>query len=47
MVAGQQLRLDELAVLGGGSPHYMPVTWRGYWNMGAVLMLTQLKLAAH
>jgi peptide/nickel transport system substrate-binding protein len=29
-----------------GSPHYVPVTWRGYWNMGAVLMLTQLKLAA-
>jgi peptide/nickel transport system substrate-binding protein len=28
-----------------GSPHYMPVTWRGYWNMGAVLMLTTLKLA--
>jgi peptide/nickel transport system substrate-binding protein len=28
-----------------GSPHYMPVTWRGYWQMGAVLMLTTLKLA--
>ena len=28
-----------------GSPHYVPVTWRGYWNMGAVLMLTTLKLA--
>jgi peptide/nickel transport system substrate-binding protein len=28
-----------------GSPHYLPVTWRGYWNMGAVLMLTTLKLA--
>ena len=27
-----------------GSPKYMPVTWRGYWNMGAVLMLTTLKL---
>ena len=27
-----------------GSPHYMPVTWGGYWNMGAVLMLTTLKL---
>ena len=27
-----------------GSPHYVPVTWNGYWNMGAVLMLTQLKL---
>jgi peptide/nickel transport system substrate-binding protein len=30
-----------------GSPHYVPCTWRGYWQMGAVLMLTQLKLAAH
>jgi peptide/nickel transport system substrate-binding protein len=30
-----------------GSPHYVPVTWRGYWNMGAVLMLTELKLASH
>ncbi len=29
-----------------GSPHYVPCTWRGYWNMGAVLMLTELKLAA-
>ena len=28
-----------------GSPHYVPVTWRGYWNMGAVLMLTELKLS--
>jgi peptide/nickel transport system substrate-binding protein len=28
-----------------GSPHYVPCTWRGYWNMGAVLMLTELKLA--
>jgi peptide/nickel transport system substrate-binding protein len=28
-----------------GSPHYVPCTWRGYWNMGAVLMLTTLKLA--
>jgi peptide/nickel transport system substrate-binding protein len=27
-----------------GSPKYMPVTWDGYWNMGAVLMLTTLKL---
>ncbi len=27
-----------------GSPHYMPVTWGGYWNMGSVLMLTTLKL---
>jgi len=29
------------------SPHYFPVTWGGYWNMGTVLMLTELKLAAH
>jgi len=27
-----------------GSPHYVPCTWRGYWNMGAVLMLAELKL---
>jgi peptide/nickel transport system substrate-binding protein len=27
------------------SPHYFPVTWGGYWNMGTVLMLTELKLA--
>ena len=25
------------------SPHYVPCTWRGYWNMGAVLMLATLK----
>jgi len=24
--------------------HYLPTTWNGYWQMGAVLMLTQLKL---
>jgi peptide/nickel transport system substrate-binding protein len=30
-----------------GSPHYVPCTWRGYWQMGAVLMLTELKPAAH
>jgi peptide/nickel transport system substrate-binding protein len=23
--------------------HYLPATWNGYWQMGAVLMLTQLK----
>ena len=23
--------------------HYLPVTWRGYWNMTSILMLTQLK----
>jgi len=28
-----------------GSPHYVPCTWRGYWDMGAVLMLTTLKSA--
>jgi peptide/nickel transport system substrate-binding protein len=25
------------------SKHYLPVTWNGYWNMTAILMLTQLK----
>lgn len=29
-----------------GSPHYVPCTWRGYWNMGAVFMLATLKSAA-
>jgi peptide/nickel transport system substrate-binding protein len=29
-----------------GSPHYVPSTWRGYWQMGAVLMLTQIKLVS-
>jgi hypothetical protein len=24
----------------------MPVTWRNYWEMGSILMLTQLKPAA-
>ena len=24
--------------------HYLPATWRGYWNMGAILMLTELEL---
>jgi peptide/nickel transport system substrate-binding protein len=23
--------------------HYLPVTWNGYWNMTAILMLTSLK----
>jgi peptide/nickel transport system substrate-binding protein len=27
------------------SNHYLPSTWTGYWQMGAVMMLTQLKLA--
>jgi ABC-type transport system substrate-binding protein len=26
-----------------GSNHYLPVTWRGYWNMTAILMLCDLK----
>lgn len=25
-----------------GSNHYLPVTWRGYWNMTGILMLTKL-----
>jgi len=25
------------------TPNYLPVAWPGYWNMGAVLMLTELK----
>jgi peptide/nickel transport system substrate-binding protein len=25
--------------------HYLPVTWRGYWNMSAIQMLTSLKPA--
>ena len=24
--------------------HVLPATWNGYWQMGAVLMLTDLKL---
>jgi peptide/nickel transport system substrate-binding protein len=26
-----------------GTNHYLPVTWNGYWNMTAILMLTELK----
>ncbi|MDK2980419.1 MAG: peptide/nickel transport system substrate-binding protein [Chloroflexota bacterium] len=26
-----------------GAPKYVPATWNGYWNMGAVLMLTELE----
>lgn len=26
--------------------HYLPVTWRGYWNMTGILMLTNLKPAS-
>ncbi|MDW8183643.1 MAG: ABC transporter substrate-binding protein [Anaerolineae bacterium] len=26
-----------------GAPKYLPCTWRGYWNMTALLMLTELK----
>lgn len=25
--------------------HYLPATWNGYWNMTAILMLTELELA--
>jgi peptide/nickel transport system substrate-binding protein len=25
--------------------HYLPCTWRGYWNMTGILMLTELELA--
>ncbi len=28
-----------------GDSHYLPATWRGYWNMTAGLMLLDLKLA--
>ncbi len=28
-----------------GTSHYLPSTWNGYWQMGAVLMLTELKPA--
>lgn len=28
-----------------GANHYLPVTWRGYWNMSAIQMLTELKPA--
>jgi peptide/nickel transport system substrate-binding protein len=28
-----------------GASHYLPVTWNGYWNMTAILMLTELKPA--
>jgi len=28
-----------------GSNHYLPTTWRGYWNMTSILMLTEIKPA--
>ena len=28
-----------------GSNHYLPASWRGYWNMTSILMLTDLKPA--
>jgi peptide/nickel transport system substrate-binding protein len=28
-----------------GLPKYLPCTWNGYWNMTAILMLTELKPA--
>jgi peptide/nickel transport system substrate-binding protein len=27
---------------GNAASHYLPSTWNGYWQMGAVLMLTQI-----
>jgi peptide/nickel transport system substrate-binding protein len=30
---------------GDGQAHYYPVTWNGYWNMTAILMLANLKPA--
>lgn len=29
-----------------GANHYLPTTWRGYWNMTAILMLCELEPAA-
>jgi len=29
-----------------GAPKYLPCTWNGYWNMTAILMLTELKPAS-
>lgn len=29
-----------------GAPKYLPATWNGYWNMGAVLMLSELQSTA-
>ncbi len=29
-----------------GAPKYVPATWNGYWNMGAVLMLAELEPVA-
>jgi peptide/nickel transport system substrate-binding protein len=26
-----------------GAPHYVPATWNGYWNMGAIFILTEIK----
>jgi peptide/nickel transport system substrate-binding protein len=26
-----------------GSNHYLPATWRGYWNMTSILMLTEIE----
>lgn len=28
------------------TPDYLPATWRGYWNMGSILMLTELQPVA-
>jgi hypothetical protein len=43
VVAGQQRGLDQLAVQRRHLQPCLPSTWNGYWQMGAVLMLTQLK----
>jgi len=29
-----------------GAPHYVPATWNGYWNLGAIKMLTEIKPVA-
>ena len=28
-----------------GDSHLMPVTWRNYWEMGSILMMTELQPA--
>ena len=30
---------------GEGDSHLMPVTWRNYWELGSILMLTELQPA--
>ena len=43
--AGQQRRLDQLAVGHGGRQHTCQSTWRNYWEMGSIKMLTELQPA--